>query len=71
VFGHSRYHLPLMPIVFLFAAAALVHRDDIWQRRGSASFWLACGLCVLFVTGWIWLFFAVDLDLFLGAMGSA
>ncbi|MCI0641947.1 MAG: glycosyltransferase family 39 protein [Gemmataceae bacterium] len=71
VFGHSRYHLPLMPIVFLFAAAALVHRDDIWQRRGSGSFWLACGLCVLFVAGWIWLFFAVDLDLFLSAMGSA
>lgn len=71
VFGHSRYHLPLMPLVLLFAAAALVHRGAIWQSRGSGRFWLACGLCVVFLAGWAWLFWAVDLELYLGAMQSA
>jgi 4-amino-4-deoxy-L-arabinose transferase-like glycosyltransferase len=71
VFGHSRYHLPLMPLVLLFTAAALVRWGAIWQQRRSRPFWVACGLCLLFVAGWVWLFIAVDLELYLGAMRSA
>jgi 4-amino-4-deoxy-L-arabinose transferase-like glycosyltransferase len=58
--GHSRYHLPVMPLVILFAASAVVHRGAIWQRRGSWSFRLACGLCAVFVGGWVWILIAVD-----------
>ncbi len=32
-FGHSRYRLPLMPMVAVYAAAALVHRS--WRRLGE------------------------------------
>jgi 4-amino-4-deoxy-L-arabinose transferase-like glycosyltransferase len=31
-FGHSRYHLPLMPILMLYAAAALRQRSGILER---------------------------------------
>lgn len=30
VFGHERYHLPLIPLLLLYASAAVVHRR--WQR---------------------------------------
>lgn len=30
VFGHERYHLPLIPLLLLYAAAAVVHRS--WRR---------------------------------------
>ena len=30
VFGHSRYHLPLMPFVILYAASAFIHRS--WDK---------------------------------------
>jgi 4-amino-4-deoxy-L-arabinose transferase-like glycosyltransferase len=41
VFGHSRYHLPLMPVLTIYAAAALAsgswHRltAAVWQRRAA------------------------------------
>lgn len=70
VFGHSRYHLPLMPIVLVFAALAIVNLRTIWQQRGSRRFALACGVCGVFAAGWIWLLLAVDLDLFMSAMSS-
>ncbi len=35
VFGHSRYHLPLIPILSVYSAAALVNARFIWSRRGS------------------------------------
>jgi hypothetical protein len=38
VFGHSRYHLPVMPIVMMYAASAAVQRP--W-RRWSDSYWHA------------------------------
>jgi hypothetical protein len=61
-FGHSRYHLPLMPLVLVYAAGAAVCRRDIWARRRRWSFRLACGLCVVFVGGWLWGMIAVDPD---------
>ncbi len=59
VFGHSRYHLPLMPLVMVYAAGALVHRKQLWLPRRPA-FWLACCLCALFLAGWTWDFLVVD-----------
>lgn len=53
VFGHSRYHLPLMPLVGVFAAAAWIHwRVAFDWRRGGWSLWLAAGLCGLLLAGW-------------------
>ncbi len=62
VFGHSRYHLPLMPLVMLFAASAILHAREIWQRRGSWSFLSAAAVCFVFVGSWIWSLAAGDLD---------
>jgi 4-amino-4-deoxy-L-arabinose transferase-like glycosyltransferase len=52
VFAHSRYHLPLMPLLFLYAGAAIVHAREVWQRRKSIAFWLAAAVCLLLVAGW-------------------
>jgi 4-amino-4-deoxy-L-arabinose transferase-like glycosyltransferase len=63
VFAHSRYHLPLIPILLVYTARAIIERRAIWARRKSLSFWLAVGVCLGFVAGWSWLFVAVDLPL--------
>jgi hypothetical protein len=62
VFSHSRYHLPLMPLVLMYSASALVHARDIWQRRRSMRFAASCGLCIVLVVGWAW----VDVAVYLG-----
>ncbi|HTU93546.1 MAG TPA: glycosyltransferase family 39 protein [Gemmataceae bacterium] len=59
-FGHSRYHLPLMPLVLAYAATAVVHRKEIWRQRRSWSFWMASGCCAIFVAGWLWGLVVVD-----------
>jgi 4-amino-4-deoxy-L-arabinose transferase-like glycosyltransferase len=59
-FGHSRYHLPLMPLVLLYAASAVAHRHLLWQRRGQWGFRLACAACAVFVCGWTWMLVVVD-----------
>lgn len=52
VFGHSRYHLPLMPLVGVFAAAAWTQRRKVFSAPRDAWFWLASGLCGLLVLAW-------------------
>lgn len=59
-FAHSRYHLPLMPLVLIYAASAIVHRREIWQQRRRLAFVLASGLCVVFLAGWLWGIVVVD-----------
>jgi 4-amino-4-deoxy-L-arabinose transferase-like glycosyltransferase len=61
VFAHSRYHLPVVPFLALCAAAAIVHRQEIWQLRRTWAFKLAAALCVIVVLGWIREFVFVDL----------
>jgi len=53
-FGHPRYHLPVMPLVLAYAAAALVHARAIGRRRRRPAFWLAAGLCATFLLAWSW-----------------
>jgi 4-amino-4-deoxy-L-arabinose transferase-like glycosyltransferase len=67
-FGHSRYHLPLMPIVLAYAASAAVNARDIWARKGEWSFLLAVALCGLFVAGWAFEIVFVDAQRFLNAL---
>jgi len=60
VFGHSRYHVPLMPLIFVFAAAALVSAPEIWRLRTRVRFWCPCAICLSLLASWLWLFAAVD-----------
>jgi hypothetical protein len=60
VFGHSRYHLPIMPIVLLYAAAAIVQAREIWARRYQWSFRLAGLLVAVLVLAWSWEILVVD-----------
>ncbi|MEX2187960.1 MAG: glycosyltransferase family 39 protein [Pirellulales bacterium] len=54
VFGHSRYHLPLMPLVLIYAGAAVVHRREIWRQRRSRRFCAAALTYAILAVGWVW-----------------
>jgi 4-amino-4-deoxy-L-arabinose transferase-like glycosyltransferase len=58
-FGHSRYHLPLMPLLIVYAAAAVAQRHRLWRPR-CLAFWAACGVCAALVGGWLWQLLVVD-----------
>jgi len=62
VFGHSRYHLPVMPLVLVFAASAITARPAWWRQWRHGGFWLAAALCVFMVFGWLWSTAVGDLD---------
>lgn len=61
VFGHSRYHLPLIPLVAIFAAAAVMNQAEIVKAYLARSFLIATCLCAALVTGWCALFVCEDL----------
>jgi 4-amino-4-deoxy-L-arabinose transferase-like glycosyltransferase len=63
VFGHSRYHLPLMPLVLLYAAAGWMDCTTIWARRWGGRFAVALSVCLIFMLGWGWNAVAGDWDL--------
>jgi 4-amino-4-deoxy-L-arabinose transferase-like glycosyltransferase len=65
VFAHSRYHLPLMPLVLVYTASAVVNRQRIWQARWRRPSWLAGGLSLILVLSWVWSFLVVDMERFL------
>lgn len=71
VFGHSRYHLPLVPLVLLYTAGALTQVRAIWAQRRSLRFSLAVVLCLGLMAGWTWNFVAVDWQRFADALASA
>jgi len=53
VFGHSRYHLPLMPLLLILAAGAVVNRQHIWQHRKSWRFALCTSACAVLAASWV------------------
>jgi 4-amino-4-deoxy-L-arabinose transferase-like glycosyltransferase len=59
-FAHSRYHLPLIPVLSIYAAAAAAHLRDILQRRRSWQFIAACVVCLALTFSWVWEVFWVD-----------
>ena len=63
VFAHSRYHLPLVPILACYAAQALVERRWIWTAR-RRRFWLAAAVAGVFVAAWLFEIVYVDFDKF-------
>jgi len=71
VFGHSRYHLPVVPLVLVFSANAVVNGRVIWEQRRCWTFWLAASLSCVLVVGWLWGLVAGDLERFLSLIGMA
>jgi 4-amino-4-deoxy-L-arabinose transferase-like glycosyltransferase len=70
-FGHSRYHLPIMPLVLLYSTSALVHRRNIWQRRHEPAFRVAFAVSGVFFLGWLWEIVVVDAETYWKMLGSA
>jgi hypothetical protein len=52
-FAHSRYHLPLMPIVMIYAAAAWVHRPTIIGKWRSWPFAATAIVGLALATSWV------------------
>lgn len=61
IFAHSRYHLPLVPLLAVYAAAAISDRRLILSQASSYRFLGATALCVALLGGWIRELLAVDL----------
>src|SRR5262249_5720513 len=70
VFGHSRYHLPLMPLVLVYSAAALLDLRAIWSRRRGGRFVLALSVCLVLMLGWGWNAVAGDWGLIRNQLGK-
>jgi 4-amino-4-deoxy-L-arabinose transferase-like glycosyltransferase len=67
-FGHSRYHLPLIPLMLVYSAQAVVEVGTLSLRRSSWRTGLAFALIGVLAVGWLWGILAVDLDQFLAAI---
>ncbi len=63
-FAHSRYHLPLMPLVLIYSALAFTNARPIWQERRRLAFWLAAALAAVLVGSWLWEMLIVDFSRF-------
>jgi hypothetical protein len=53
VFAHSRYHLPFIPILLIYATAAILQWRSLWQQRERMLFKVAAVMCVILVAAWI------------------
>lgn len=67
VFAHSRYHLPLVPILACYAAHAWVQRRWIWTAR-RGRIWPAAAVASVFVAAWLFEIVYVDFDKFADIM---
>jgi 4-amino-4-deoxy-L-arabinose transferase-like glycosyltransferase len=61
VFAHSRYSLPLMPLVFIGSGAAMANAGATWRQRRSWRFRLAVGMAIVLVCAWLAEIFLIDL----------
>jgi 4-amino-4-deoxy-L-arabinose transferase-like glycosyltransferase len=66
IFAHSRYHLPVIPLLAVYAAAAGVYSDEVWRCMGTWRFRLAAILCGVLVLGWVRELVFADLSLLQG-----
>lgn len=61
IFAHSRYHLPLVPLLAIYAAAAISDRRRILAQVRSYRFLGATLLCIALLGSWIRELLIVDL----------
>lgn len=54
VFAHARYRLPLMPLLFVFAASGLLGLRGVWRRRNDYRFRMASLVVAALVCNWGW-----------------
>jgi 4-amino-4-deoxy-L-arabinose transferase-like glycosyltransferase len=64
-FAHSRYHLPLIPIMSVYAAAAFAQTSVIIERRKTWAFFMAVLACGALIGSWVREFVVLDLQWFL------
>lgn len=67
IFGHSRYHLPLVPLITIYAAAAVLGWREVLARRNEWRFWLASLLGLVLVASWLYEVFVLDFRRFMRA----
>lgn len=60
VYGHSRYHLPLMPLLAIFASWALMNIRIIWECRHSWRQTVSILLVATLIGVWVWEILFVD-----------
>jgi 4-amino-4-deoxy-L-arabinose transferase-like glycosyltransferase len=53
IFAHSRYRLPILPLLAMYAAAAIVHRKELGAVCGTFGFRVAMVLSIIAVMGWV------------------
>lgn len=61
IFAHSRYHLPIIPILMLYSVAAILNRRAIWEARRTWKFRIGVAVCLVFVLAWVRELVFVDL----------
>jgi 4-amino-4-deoxy-L-arabinose transferase-like glycosyltransferase len=61
-FGHERYHLPLIPFLCLYAAAAVVHRSWLCLQEGWHTAVPPLAACVILLAIWGREIFVVEAD---------
>jgi 4-amino-4-deoxy-L-arabinose transferase-like glycosyltransferase len=62
VFAHSRYLLPMMPVLFIYTAAALTDLPGIWRNRGQTRFVLAVAIGLILLSSWLVEICVIDLQ---------
>ncbi len=70
VFGHSRYHLPLMPLLILYAASALVQHPWHRFREGLVKAAGPVFACLVLFVAWGREVFVVEADRIRGLLQS-
>ncbi len=53
VFGHSRYHLPLIPLLSVFAGWTCLNRRSVWGARHRVSVKASLAVGVVFILIWL------------------
>jgi 4-amino-4-deoxy-L-arabinose transferase-like glycosyltransferase len=53
IFAHSRYHLPVIPLLTVYAAAAITNWQTIWHARRTWRFAIAAAMCLIIGIGWL------------------
>jgi hypothetical protein len=69
-FGHSRYHLPLVPLLLLYGTNAMFARRGIVRGHGP-RLWLVGGLAAALILGWLWEVALADGGLILPILSSS